>query len=417
MVPVLRHEPVRHHLTVKPLLLHILSLDTIGGVEQLFVNFIAQAQAETQHADAALITGGRIHSHLRGTVEPTLTALEFAKFAGGFKLPKYPAAVRRWNQGRLIGKLKPDLGILWNRFGNLTVLRELRRQGCHAVYYEHGMAWLATDTPGNREFIAGVDSLVCASQAARRVLELRWNWPKDKQADVVLNCLRPAAAAKDSRPRTLPTGRPLRLGIAARLIPLKGIGVVLHTLEELKRRGHRLELGLAGAGPLRELLAGEAKRLGVEEAVTFHDCIADMAAFYQGIDLLLVPSVREPFGLVILEAGANGCPAIGAKVDGVPEAILDGLSGLCLRPTIDLKDGLVFGGQREDFPKLVYDPETDTLVEPRFLDPKLLADAVEKLLTNADLYARMSARALQYARENSVTEYARKLRRALQSRL
>jgi glycosyltransferase involved in cell wall biosynthesis len=352
-----------------------------------------------------------IHPYFREQLLPRLQSVHYTKTWRGIKIPGRPRSLRRLRQERLIGKLHPDLGVLWNRFGDLSSLNGLRKHGARVIHYEHGAAWLAPLDQSNREFLSGIDSVICASHAAKRVLQLRWGF--SGRIEVVLNCLRPGLIPDKPVPRSLPTDRPVRLGIAARLIPLKGVGIALHALRALLDNGRQIELHIAGTGPFESFLAGRAGRLELGTTATFHSSLQDMSEFYRMIDLLLVPSVREPFGLVIVEAAAHGCPAICSLVDGIPEAMIDGQTGICLKPTLDLSAGYLFGGTAEDFPAAVYAPDTDRLIEPRFLDPLVLASSIGDLLDDPERYSRLSAAAIQHALANySATEYARQLRAA-----
>ena len=78
----------------------------------------------------------------------------------------------------------------------------------------------------------------------------------------------------------------------------------------------------AGQGTRNGLAAGPVMTAGNVECL---NQVNDMSKFYDRIDLLLVPStVEETFGRVILEAAANGIPAIANRVGGIPEALGDG---------------------------------------------------------------------------------------------
>ena len=397
-------------------ILHLLNLDTVGGVEHLFYHFVTFPHKSGGQTDHAIITGDPVHPHFDKTLRTHLASIDYAKSWRGVKLPKRPRFIRRWRQDRLIRLRKPDLGVLWNRFGDLTSLAGLKKEGVPVVHYEHGAAWLTPKTPPHERFLGGVDLAVCASFAAKRVLQLRWGYAG--RIEVVLNCLRPDLAPGNQQARTLPADRPVRLGIAARLIPLKGVGVALHALRTLLDAHHHVELHIAGSGPLQPFLVQETKRLGLDSAVRFHGCIQDMSAFYELIDLLLVPSVREPFGLVIVEAAARGCPAVCSKIDGIPEAVVDGQTGVCLEPAIDLAGGLRFGGKLTDFPPGVYDPGADQMVEPRFLAPDALAGAIATLLGDSPKYAALSRAAIEHAKKNfSTSHYVAHLRQVFRRAL
>jgi glycosyltransferase involved in cell wall biosynthesis len=93
------------------------------------------------------------------------------------------------------------------------------------------------------------------------------------------------------------------------------------------------ELRLAGEGHLRARLEEQAARLGIADRVRFLGLVADMPAFYQGLDVFVLPSVStEGLPLTVLEAMASGLPVVATTVGGTPEAITDGESGLLAPP-------------------------------------------------------------------------------------
>ncbi len=127
--------------------------------------------------------------------------------------------------------------------------------------------------------------------------------------------------------------------------------------------------------------------------MTFRGAVGDMGAFYADIDCLLHTPITEAFGLVAIEAAAHGCPVVAAHVDGLPEAVADGVSGRTIAPTLSLERYVELGGALEGLPQWVYDPAADALAEPRAVDPERLAAAVAALFDDASGFEALSARA------------------------
>jgi glycosyltransferase involved in cell wall biosynthesis len=109
-----------------------------------------------------------------------------------------------------------------------------------------------------------------------------------------------------------------------------------------------------------------ARELGLGNRVHFTGQRTDVPDLMRSIDVLVVPSLNEGFGRVILEANAAGVPAIGADAAGIPEVIQDGITG--------------------------------ALVPPR--DAPAMASAVIRLLDDVELRARMKQTLPEFVRQN-----------------
>lgn len=126
------------------------------------------------------------------------------------------------------------------------------------------------------------------------------------------------------------------IGSAARLSAVKGFDILLRALRStLDRTGDPpLRLWIAGDGPERAALEALAGELQLSEHVRFlgHCDSAAMARFWAAIDIFVLASHWEGMPLAILEAMAHGRPVIATAVDGVPEAVRDGETGLLVPP-------------------------------------------------------------------------------------
>jgi glycosyltransferase involved in cell wall biosynthesis len=89
---------------------------------------------------------------------------------------------------------------------------------------------------------------------------------------------------------------------------------------------------IAGEGPLRQRLEQWRAGLAHPEAVELRGHLEDLVPFYQGLDVLVLPSLAEGFGLVAAEAGACGVPVVATRASSLPEIIEDGATGLLVPP-------------------------------------------------------------------------------------
>jgi rhamnosyl/mannosyltransferase len=141
----------------------------------------------------------------------------------------------------------------------------------------------------------------------------------------------PAIRARAAAIRAGTGSRPLLL-FAGRMVPYKGLDVLLRALETLD-----VAAVLAGSGPSREAGVALARDLGVEDRVSFPGEVTreELAALYHAADVFVLPSVTraEAFGYVQLEAMACGKPVVSTRVaSGVPWVNQHGATGLTVPP-------------------------------------------------------------------------------------
>ena len=93
-----------------------------------------------------------------------------------------------------------------------------------------------------------------------------------------------------------------------------------------------MEYCVAGEGSLRRPLQEAVTRLGLEDEVQFLGFVSDMPAFLSQVDIVVLPSLSEGFGVSILEAMAAGKAVIASRVGGLTELVSDTVTGLLVAP-------------------------------------------------------------------------------------
>jgi len=121
----------------------------------------------------------------------------------------------------------------------------------------------------------------------------------------------------------------LLVGHLSNFREVKRIPDVIRTFHFLQKK-LPARLLLIGEGPEVEPARVLAAELGIEERVRFLGALRDVAGTLAQLDLFLLPSQYESFGLAALEAMSSGVPVIGTRVGGLPEVVEEGRSGfLC----------------------------------------------------------------------------------------
>lgn len=122
------------------------------------------------------------------------------------------------------------------------------------------------------------------------------------------------------------------IGVVARLHPQKGHKYLLQALQTLRSQFPQIYCLIAGGGSLRSELETAVTDLNLSASVQFIGNRQDVAAILSVCDLFVLPSLWEGFPNVILEAMAAGTPIVATTVDGVPELIENGETGLLAPP-------------------------------------------------------------------------------------
>ena len=214
--------------------------------------------------------------------------------------------------------------------------------------------------------IRRVARVIAASESSRADLLRLGGCPPERVRVVphaVSGLFRPPVEPRADNGK-VPSDRPVRILHVGHCGPYKNIEAILRSIPPVSRRlGHRVVFTKVG-GPFTKDQRAMIARLGIQEQVQHLGMVplADLPRAYVEADILLMPSLYEGFGLPALEAMACGTPVITSNQGSLPEVVGD--AGL--------------------------------LVEPQ--DIEGIAAAVERVLTDAVLRAKLRRRGLERAR-------------------
>jgi glycosyltransferase involved in cell wall biosynthesis len=134
----------------------------------------------------------------------------------------------------------------------------------------------------------------------------------------------------------------VKLGFAKKLHELSAPDILLKAFKYASDRcNKRLFLKIAGDGPMAEKLKQDAKEMEIDKNIEWLGWLNnsnELGKFFNSIDIFLMPSRRESFGVSAVEASASGLPVIASNFGGIPEIVQDGKSGFLVNP--DNAEGL-----------------------------------------------------------------------------
>jgi glycosyltransferase involved in cell wall biosynthesis len=237
-----------------------------------------------------------------------------------------PRVVRGWTQlNRIVRQFRPDVihvnsaqAMLWN--GPVSWWR-----GCPVIWHWrdfYDFRRLSRLMAGRADAIVAISDAMLAFAAGQLA-------PARPRLVLVRNGI----ADISTQPATTASDGPL-IVMAGQSVPRKGHTVLLEAMVRLARthRGVRARLvcaehdaeGVAHTRRLRE----QAKALGCAHNVEITGGVDDLAPLLRGADIVAVPSLREPFGRIAVEAMLAERPVVASDVDGLREIVTDGESGL-----------------------------------------------------------------------------------------
>lgn len=135
--------------------------------------------------------------------------------------------------------------------------------------------------------------------------------------------------------------KPIQLGMVGRLVEKKGTEYLVRALAILKQQNIDVVVSIAGSGPLEQELKQLAMSLGLDdESLRFLGPLPhkDVASFIIGLDVFVLPCQKDGNGdmdgipVVLMEAMLSGVPVISTYISGIPELIVDGETGILVKP-------------------------------------------------------------------------------------
>ena len=179
--------------------------------------------------------------------------------------------------------------------------------------------------------------LVCCSEAVRRSVEQRIGGEKEQFVVIpfgVETSRFGGAATMSGAELGLQEGLPV-IGTICRLVePKKGLRFLLQALVHLEREAAQpvCQLLIVGEGPAEQTLRSLSEQLGIASRVVFSGMRRDIPRLLSLMDIFVLPSLYEGFGIAILEAMAAGKPVVATTVGGILEFVVSEESGLLVQP-------------------------------------------------------------------------------------
>ena len=274
-------------------LLNIMLAKVKGGVETMALRYHEALEV----AGFEVISVGHPQGELARHVPPNAFQPLIAAFDSD------PLAVLRLRI--MVRAVKPDLILVHGNRASSLALSVLSGLAPRTVQVMHNQFFKARGTRARAS--------ICASASVLEAVKDRY---PDVPAFEVSNFTHLEHRPVKPAPTTVPV-----LGAIGRLHEQKAFDVLLKALGRLHAEGVVFDARIAGEGPERAQLEAQSKRLGLDGVLSLTGWVSPVWDFMNSLDLFIMPSRYEPFGLVVIEAMAAGAPIVSTDVDGPLEIL------------------------------------------------------------------------------------------------
>ncbi len=127
------------------------------------------------------------------------------------------------------------------------------------------------------------------------------------------------------------SGSPV-VGTLRLLEPAKGVDVLIEAIGILAKRGTRLKTRIGSSGSMEAKLKAQVAALGISDLVEFCGWVEDKAAYFSSLDIYVLPSRSEEWGIGIVEANAARLPVVATACLGPMRIVRPGATGLLVPP-------------------------------------------------------------------------------------
>jgi len=261
----------------------------------------------------------------------------------------------------------------YNNLGSKSVKKLINIfPSSNIIFHERGSAWNAKEEDIKiYRYNASVAKIVLVNSLASKIMLTKRFGVNEDKIKIIHNGF--LSKFTNFLPTKKRYSKKFCVGYLGRLDTPKGVHVFINSAKQLPY----YDFFIAGQGPLENVLKKLAKNY---KNINFLGSVKDPLEFISQMDTMVVPSIREPLGNSVIEAGYCKKSVIAANVDGIPEIIKDKHSGILINPDKEITFRETTS-KSAPFPNVVVN-SNQQLQEPKEIDTSKLCDSIVFLASN-----------------------------------
>jgi glycosyltransferase involved in cell wall biosynthesis len=398
-------------MSTKTAVCHVAAMDNWGGVERMLVDVLTCVKSQSlQHLLMCTSSKPDIVEPIISQSIPFFQPDCFSRYD-----PRIIVQMSKWLREHNV-----QLVHSYNAYANLWGCMASSLSGTPTfISGERGSVWWAQPPVAwlDRWAQHKAKVIIANSNASSRMLQLRYNMPPEK-IQVIYNAIpAPPIVDKEKIRTELGIGRKQLVGSVGRLDSPKDYFTFVEAASIVVHKRNDVRFLIIGGGPMHAELQDTIAAYGLQNQCILAGWREDARSLMQALDVFVSTSIREAFGNALVEAALARIPIIAPCVDGIPEAVIDGRTGLLLKPTRPMR--LPRSTGITPIPKAVL--INGELQPPRSLNPNELAETILHLLDRSELRLKLGQAGKERAeRLFSLDRYSSRLEgiylKAIQSR-
>jgi glycosyltransferase involved in cell wall biosynthesis len=180
------------------------------------------------------------------------------------------------------------------------------------------------------------DAIVANSEATKKTILKNAPWLNPDKVKVIYNGidtdLYSQANTKSLRDEIGFSNDDKIIGFAGRLNVQKGVKYLLEAFKVVAEKSSSAKLLIVGKGDLETYVKEFTAKHNLKSRIHFAGFREDIPNIMRTIDILVLPSLWEGFGIVLIEAMAAGKPCVATNISSIPEIMMDGENGFLVPP-------------------------------------------------------------------------------------
>jgi glycosyltransferase involved in cell wall biosynthesis len=291
---------------------HVITTIERGGAENA-VATLAKAQARNGHEVKVIPLKGKLE------LKESLTR-------SGVEVPLFALGKSVASQIRVLRRTVDKEAIIHAHLPRAEMLCRIAFGKGQSILTRHNSEQFFPSAPKYlsrilSNWVTKESKLIVISEAVLQFLETNFEIHKSCIPKVIYYGYEKASGPESNQKNRVRNGGKIRIGTVSRLATQKNLPLLIELTSRLREVGYDIETTIVGGGPLESKLKRLTQEKSLEDTVKFLGRKSEVLDYLKSLDVFILTSKYEGFGLVLLEAMDAGTPVVAPNNSAIPEVL------------------------------------------------------------------------------------------------